>query len=354
MKSVYSALKPFRFADRIAALAEGRPAAPIHVRIKPTNRCNHSCWYCAYRADDLQLGENMDLADTIPELKMFEIVDDLIAMDVKAVTFSGGGEPLLYKPLPEVVRRLATSGIQVATLTNGSNLRGSVADAFAKYGTWVRISMDGWDDESYAASRGVRGNAYSRIIDNLRAFIARQSACALGVSFIVTQNNVSHLYDVCALLKDIGVGHVKISAAVVSNDAAETARYHSAIAAEARSQIARARELADKAFTVLDHYHETAERFEKPYRTCPAARLLTVIGADCEIHACQDKAYTDSGRLGSFRERRFADIWYAPETQARLSRLDPSQDCRHHCVSHRKNMLLMDFLSQDLRHVAFV
>lgn len=354
MKSVYSTLKPFRFADRIAALAEGRPAAPIHVRIKPTNRCNHSCWYCAYRADNLQLGESMDLADTIPESKMFEIVEDLIVMGVRAVTFSGGGEPLLYKPLPEVVRRLATNGIQVATLTNGSNLRGPMADAFAEYGTWVRVSMDGWNDESYAAARSVRGNAYSRIIDNLRAFVTRRSACALGVSFIVTQNNVTHLYDVCALLKGIGVGHVKISAAVVSNDAAETARYHYAIAAEARSQIARARELVDESFAVLDHYHETEERFEKSYRTCPAARLLTVIGADCEIYVCQDKAYTETGRLGSIRERRFADVWSAPETRVRLSELDPSQDCRHHCVSHRKNMLLTDFLSQDPRHVAFV
>ena len=84
--------------------------APVHVRIKPINRCNHNCWYCAYRFDDLKLGEDMVESDVLPKDKMFEIVDDLIDMDVKAVTFSGGGEPLIYKPLPDVVEKLAAGG----------------------------------------------------------------------------------------------------------------------------------------------------------------------------------------------------------------------------------------------------
>jgi len=50
----------------------------------------------------MQLGEDMDQKDQIPEDKMMEIVEDLVNMGVKAVTFSGGGEPFLYKPLLKV------------------------------------------------------------------------------------------------------------------------------------------------------------------------------------------------------------------------------------------------------------
>jgi len=138
VSQLYSNLKFLRYADHIAALHDQRVVAPVHIRIKPMNHCNHDCWYCAYRVSNLQLGEDIDYKDTIPKAKMFEIVEDVIAMGVKAVTFSGGGEPLLYKPLPEVVKRLAEGGVRVATLTNGSNLKGRVADAFAEYGTWVR------------------------------------------------------------------------------------------------------------------------------------------------------------------------------------------------------------------------
>ena len=43
----------------------------------------------------MQLGEDMDQKDLIPEDKMMEIVEDLVNMGVKTVTFSGGGELFL-------------------------------------------------------------------------------------------------------------------------------------------------------------------------------------------------------------------------------------------------------------------
>ncbi|MEK9755223.1 MAG: radical SAM protein, partial [Rhodospirillaceae bacterium] len=92
MTRLYSNLKFLRYPDRLKALADDIPAAPIHVRVKPINHCNHNCWYCAYRADQLQLGEDMDVRDRLPEAKMSELIDDLIEMGVAAVTFSGGGE----------------------------------------------------------------------------------------------------------------------------------------------------------------------------------------------------------------------------------------------------------------------
>ena len=81
--------------------------------------------------------------DSIPTEKMLTLAHEFVEMGVKAVTFSGGGEPLLYKPLPEVIDILAAGGIRVAALSNGANLKGRMADAFAQHGTWIRISKSG-------------------------------------------------------------------------------------------------------------------------------------------------------------------------------------------------------------------
>ncbi len=354
MSRVYSNLKIFGYPDRLAAIAAGGVPAPVHVRIKPINHCNHGCWYCAYRADQLQLGEGIDLKDRLPEAKLFEIADDLVAMGVQAVTFSGGGEPLLYKALPEVVERLATGGIRVATLTNGANLKGRMADAFATHGTWVRVSIDAWDDASYAKSRNVKAGEFSRVIENIRAFAGRGSRCVLGTSFIVGRDNVDHLEEACALLKDAGAHHVKLSAAIVSNDVAENNAYHRAFADRAGAQIARVLALADARFAVANHYHEMDDRFAKPYRSCPFSRMLTVIGADGMVYFCQDKAYTETGALGSIKDRRFRDFWFSADNKARLAALDPSRDCNHHCVAHAKNLALTEYLATDSAHGAFV
>lgn len=354
MSVLYSNQKFLRFSDHLQALRDGTVVAPVHVRIKPTNHCNHDCWYCAYKVSNLQLGEDMVEADAISVEKMAAIADDLIAMQVKAVTFSGGGEPLMYKPIPEVVEQLAKGGVRVATLTNGANLKGRVAEAFARYGTWIRISIDGWDDASYREARGLKGDAFSQVVGNMREFSARDTRCVLGISFIITETNHRHIAEACATFKAAGVNHVKLSGVVVANKGAENNRYHREMQKQVGEQIRQAKTLADDRFTILDHYHELSELFEKSYQTCPFLQFLTVIGADCKVYACQDKAYTEGGLLGSIRDRSFREFWFSEENRQRIYALDPSISCRHHCVTHSKNLAIHDFLSIDPEHGLFV
>lgn len=354
MSEVYSPHKFLRFQDRIDAWRQGRLAAPVHVRIKPYNHCNHNCWYCAYRNDALHLGDDMDEKDQLPAAKMAEIVEDLIEMKVKAVTFSGGGEPLLYKPLPETVEALAKGGIRIGSLTNGSNLKGRVAEALARHATWVRVSVDAWDNDSYVKSRGARPGDFDRLIANMRAFVATGTKCVLGVSYIVGHDNHAHLADICRIFKDVGVNHVKVAAAVVANDVAANNRYHQQIMAEVTRQIETAKALDGDGFRVVNHYHETDERFEKHYHTCPFLQFLTVIGADQCVYTCQDKAYTKEGMLGSIAGRRFKDFWFSEDNRAMVHGFDPSVNCQHHCVAHVKNLALHSMLDMDPDHEVFV
>ena len=354
MNQVYSNLKFLRYSEQLDALRNGNVVAPVHVRIKPYNHCNHDCWYCAYRVSNLQLGEDIDLKDVLPEAKMFEIVEDLIDMGVKAVTFSGGGEPMLYKPLPEVVRRLAEGGIKVASLTNGSNLKGKMADAFAKYGTWVRVSVDSWDDASYAKARKIADGSFTKLLDNIRRFVDTGTDCVLGVSFIVGKENASHIFEACETFKSAGAQHIKISGAVVANDSAENNLYHRKIMHTVNAQIEKAEDLNDGQFHIVNHYHELEERFEKQYQTCPFLQYLTVIGADCTVYTCQDKAFTASGTLGSIADRSFRDFWFSEENRRALYALNPSTSCGHHCVAHGKNLSLHEILNVDHDHADFV
>ena len=354
MTRIYSNLKFLRQVEHLRALQDQRVVAPVHIRIKPYNHCNHNCWYCAYRVDNLQLGEDIDLTDKMPEEKMTELVEDIISMGVQAVTFSGGGEPLLYKTLPQHVRRLAEGGVKVATLTNGSNLKGKMADAFAECGTWVRVSLDAWDDVSYAKQRGVKEGEFSQLLTNLRNFSARNSDCVLGTSFIIGEANHAHVADVCATLKETGVNHVKLSGAIVSNEVQENNEYHRKIWDVVTAQIAEAEKLNDENFSIINHYHEVEERFAKSYTTCPFLMFLTVVGADQMVYTCQDKAFTKLGTLGSIKDKSFAEFWFSEENRERLYSFDPSKNCQHHCVAHAKNLVLTDFLSIDSGHVEFV
>lgn len=352
-KNKYSDLKFLGFPETLIALRKKKITPPVHLRIKPTNICNHDCWYCAYHASGLQLGDQMTYRDVIPFDKLNQIADDIIMMGVSAVTFSGGGEPLLYKKLPEIIKKLHKGGVKVATLTNGSNLKGDIAEAFQKYGTWVRISLDGFDDESYSKARGVKSGEFSKLMDNMSAFKSSGTKCVLGCSFIVGKDNFDQIFYICKKLKDVGVDHVKVSGAVVGNSPEENNLYHSKIKKVVSEQIQMAKTMESNSFKIVNHYHDLKDRFEKEYSICPYILYRPVIGADSCVYTCQDKAYTNSGKLGSIEDISFKEFWNSEENLKKVYGLNPSKSCNHHCISHSKNVVINDYLSIDSEHLSF-
>jgi len=285
---------------------------------------------------------------------MMEILEDIISMGVKAVTFSGGGEPFCYPHLLEATKKLADSPVMFASLTNGARLTGEVSEVFAHHATWLRVSMDGWDDESYASYRGCADGEFTRIVTNMENFKKLGGRCYLGVSLIVDRTNASHVFDFVKRIKDIGVDSVKISGCVVSNSGIENNEYHSPIFKLVKGQTQKAVcELADSSFEVFDSYHSLSDEFSKKYDWCPYLQVLTVIGADLNVYSCQDKAYNLSdGLIGSISKVRFRDFW--SNDKEKFFRINPSHVCDHHCVSDDKNRMLLDYLDADPEHLGFV
>ena len=116
MALLYTRLKIFHFRDKLESLPQENKKIlpPLHIRIKPTNMCAHKCWYCAYTADNLQLGKDMITRDFIPKEKMMEIIEDIDEMGVKALTFSGGGDPFYYTYLLDTVKKLSNTSVKFA------------------------------------------------------------------------------------------------------------------------------------------------------------------------------------------------------------------------------------------------
>ncbi len=356
MANKYSSLKILHFQEKLESLPQANPEVlpPIHVRLKPTNSCNHRCRYCAYLEEDMQLGKDMNIRDSIPREKIQELIEDFITMGVKAVTFSGGGEPLTYPHITETMRRLENSPIKFASLTNGALLSGEKAEILARSGTWVRVSMDGWDNESYKRYRNAGDNEYTKIMNNLENFVKLDGKCVLGVSLILDTENCHHVYRSLKRYKEAGVSSVKASACIIGNTAQETNQFHAPVFQETKAEIQRAiADLADDNFEIFDAYHEMGDKFAKVYDWCPYQQILTVVAADQNVYSCQDKAYNlDSGLIGSIRDTSFAEFWKT--NKSKFFKICPSKDCNHHCVANNKNKMIFDYLNVDMEHIEFV
>ena len=355
MANKYSNLKIFHYQDKIDSLVQEKQEikAPIHIRIKPTNVCNHNCWYCAYKVDHLQLGQDMVERDYIPEAKMMEIIDDCKDMGVKAITFSGGGEPFTYRYFTQTVKKLVEKKISFASLTNGSKLSGEIATLFAENATWLRVSIDGYDDESYAKARDVKVGEFTKIVKNMKEFTdIPNRVCNLGVSFIIDATNYTKIYQFSKLMKEIGVDSIKLSGCVVANEGEKNNEYHKPFFDEAKKLSQQVKEeLEDKNFEVFDSYHYLDDKFDKDYTWCPYSQVLPVIGADLNIYPCQDKAYNlENGLIGGIQNMSFKEFWFNDKNK--FFKINPSKDCQNHCVANGKNQMILDYL--DVDHLGFV
>lgn len=354
MAQLYSKFKIFHYNEKVESLPLNQEVKPpLHIRIKPTNVCAHNCWYCAYRSDNYQLGSQMKLKDYIPEEKMEEILNDIIDMDVKAVTFSGGGDPFYYPYLYKTVEKLSKSNIKFAALTNGVNLKGKLADIFSKHATWLRISIDGWDDESYAKYRNIKVGEYTKVIENLKAFKQLGGDCYLGISIVVDKDNAAHVYDMIKTFYEIGVNSVKVSACLINDNIDEINAYHKPYLNDTKKQIEKAiKEFSNTNFEIQDAYYEITSRYEKEYTWCPYSQINPVIGGDMKVYNCHDKAYTDDGMLGDIKDMSFKTMWN--NNKEKFFKINPKKDCNHHCMVNTQNQYLLDYLSVDRNHLEFV
>lgn len=213
----YSNLKIFAHYKELADIGAGRRIAPVYIRIKPTNYCNHKCYYCSYADSELGLRDAVNKQDFIPRDKMLEILDDMRDMGVRAVTFSGGGEPLIYPFIAETMKKILEYKIDLSVITNGQLLKDERAEILS-HAKWVRISFDSANAKTYAKTRRIPENYFDEVCENIKNFAKiKQDNCELGINFVINHENSGQVLDMARLASSLGVNHIKFCARVTKD-----------------------------------------------------------------------------------------------------------------------------------------
>tara|TARA_A100000172_G_scaffold13923_2_gene7323 strand:- start:267 stop:1346 length:1080 start_codon:yes stop_codon:yes gene_type:complete len=341
----YSNKKIVWFPEKLQSFAEGEITSPLYVRVKPLNRCNHKCFWCVYHEPDLsQMHEGMEKQDMITLDKMYEILDNFKDMGVKAVTYSGGGEPLMHPNTVEYLQRTLDLGIDLSVITNGQYLSGKKAELLSK-AKWVRISIDYCTEEGFVESRRIKGRHFYPILDNIREFAKmKDDTCDLAVNFIITKENHKDIRKAAELLISLGVENIRFSPMWIHN----FNEYHEPIKEWIMAELESIKEdLSTERFKIYSSYNEGAFRDDichRPYTKCYVMQYNPVIGADLNVYACHNQAYSDDSIICSIKDQSFKDAWFSQYAKDFQDGFECQKVCTGQCANDRKNIFIHQLL----------
>ncbi|MDH3350085.1 MAG: GTP 3',8-cyclase MoaA [Gammaproteobacteria bacterium] len=132
---------------------------PLHdLRISLLDRCNFRCPYCMPETefhDDYQF---LTRSQRLTHKEILQVAHVATQLGVSKLRLTGG-EPLLDKKLPELVRGLAAlPGVEDLALTTNAILLAPIAAELAEAGLHrVTISLDSMDEQVFRTMSGGRG-----------------------------------------------------------------------------------------------------------------------------------------------------------------------------------------------------
>src|SRR5690348_15521495 len=132
--------------DAIRDIQQDKSRIPIHFEVDPTNRCNLACEGCHFAY--VHEAPNLLQTDMSPDLFQ-KIATDMAENGVKAVTFTGGGEPLFHPKHLELFHTAKAGNLDLGLYTNGVLLQGETADFVAENFEWCYVSLDATSPDEY-------------------------------------------------------------------------------------------------------------------------------------------------------------------------------------------------------------
>ena len=318
----------------------------ITTEIDPTNVCNHRCPGCAG-----WLGKKDKSSLNCFELR--KIIGQIDDMRGKAVTFTGGGEPLLNKATPAAIDYARWCGLDVALVTNGSNLKSSDYGSLVNNCTWIRISLDAGSAEMHKRTHGT--NDFYAIIDNINCLVEAKKRfnkkCTIGLGYLtgLYTDHYEDMMEFVELAIELGV------------DYAQFRPYHTA----AKKDLSKLNEFynfepfirkSNKKTAILYSKHKydcMKDRKLRPeYGACYGQQFATVITATGDMTICCHTRGIDKFTLGNVKEQKIKDIWHGEKRRRAIDAIN-LEECPALCRANTFNYILWE-LAKEKEHVNFL
>ncbi len=336
----------FEDIKRFDTLSPKEPKKPYSCDLLISEKCNLKCLKCHFWKSDVDESVSPD--------KIREIIDSLARIGARPFEINfGGGEPLLFDGITDVIKYAAKKGLQPALSTNATLIDKRMAKKLASSGlNRLSISLDSLNENTHDKMVGVKG-AYKRLMKGLENLSFYWKRGDLNIHTLLSGINYSDVADIIKWADKTdfikGVNIQAVSQPFRSDPVDkwyERDEYKflwpdSETAVAVIDEIAALKKSGSKVinplhqFKVYRVYYQYPERFARKFR-CNAGDHTININAMSLMHLC-----CFMKPLGSLKLSSVEELWFSPQAEKTRYAM---YNCRKSC----NNILNCFFEEEDI------
>lgn len=318
--------------DRINDWMQGNEAKPILVEFDPSNACNLKCNFCTFNY--MKDGQNF------PEDKINSTLEDLKEAGVKAINWTGGGEPLCHPKISRFFEVAHKLGMDQGTFTNGGLLTEDLTRLILKTHVWMRFSLDSASKENFKKIKGV--DSWDKVNKNIDMVVKlkkeMKSDCTIGVGFVITPDNYHEIPHVARLAENWNIDYIQYKPMiqnVFQNAQLEKDWWENSVIPLLKA----AEKISSKCVINLYKLNDLRFNYKREYDTCYGHYFVPVIGADANVWLCTHLRGIKGYSFGNLKEKSFKEIWNSKERQEVIKSIEFNK-CQFCCRNNEINRVL--------------
>ncbi len=342
---------------------DGHNVKPFLIEVHLTNECDHNCPGCTFthiRHDTSLCKEKLTKESVSTMLEELQPTN----FGVRAIFWSGGGEPLLHEHAQEIFEHAAHLGFKQILITNGSNLDRIDPGFIVEHFSTVRISVDATTDIAFGKTHGFKSDDASEkfleVQSNIRKLVEvykKKTASneginedirkvGIGVSFLLQPANKDEVASFCNIArKSLGVNYVELKPLVLQQNHKNDRMISELVTPDLVDSLRFARkndgQRADFKILTLEHklLDMLSERYGKTFEKCWGHPLYPAIAANGGVYPCCLMIGKEELCYGNVNELSFSEIWDSQLRRDAVGRID-APTCPINCKLSETNKIL--------------
>lgn len=183
---------------------------PKLIRINPIGfTCNHNCPMCWRQL--VSDKEKIRISKSDLSFKDYSLFIKKLPLSVERIEIVGGGEPLLFPNIKELMKLIKNKKYFSSLITNGSLLNKELSKVLVKI-KWdsIRVSFHSASRESYKKVNGV--DNFNKVLINIKNFIkikGNKDRSKIGLLFVIQKDNFFEIKKFVKLAEKLKVDFIE-------------------------------------------------------------------------------------------------------------------------------------------------